>query len=96
MSFYKTYKANLDNIKYYQNELTSIESRRIALYASLINSSDENIKSCVDTLLKIDRNFKIADGESTIELEKLKLDYSYLSKVIKSFKGVINIKEGEK
>lgn len=93
LSFYKTYKTNLDNIKYYQNELTSIESRRIALYASIMKNNDDNIKSCVDTLLKIDRNFKLSDGESTIELEKLKLDYSYLSKVIKSFKGVINIKE---
>lgn len=93
LSFYKTYKSNLDNIKYYQNELTSIESRRIALYAAIMKDNDDNIKSCVDTLLKIDRNFKLSDGESTIELEKLKLDYSYLSKVIKSFKGVINIKE---
>lgn len=93
LSFYKTYKTNLDNIKYYQNELTSIESRRIALYAAIIKDNDDNIKLCVDTLLKIDRNFKLSDGESTIELEKLKLDYSYLSKVIKSFKGVINIKE---
>lgn len=93
LSFYKTYKANLDNIKYYQNELTSIESRRIALYASLIQGSDENIKSCVDTLLKIDRNFKLVDGESTIELEKLKLDYNYLSKVAKSFKDIINKNE---
>lgn len=93
LSFYKTYKSNLDNIKYYQNELTSIESRRIALYAAIMKDNDDNIKSCVDTLLKIDRNFKLSDGESTIELEKLKLDYSYLSKVIKSIKGVINIKE---
>lgn len=93
LSFYKTYKSNLDNIKYYQNELTSIESRRIALYAAIMRDNDDNIKSCVDTLLIIDRNFKLSEGESTIELEKLKLDYSYLSKVIKSFKGVINIKE---
>lgn len=93
LSFYKTYKTNLDNIKYYQNELTSIESRRIALYTSLIKGSDENIKSCIDTLLKIDRNFKLVDGESTIELEKLKLDYNYLSKVAKSFKDIINKNE---
>lgn len=93
LSFYKTYKSNLDNIKYYQNELTSIESRRIALYTSIMKDNNDNIKSCVDILLKIDRNFKLSDCESTIELEKLKLDYNYLSKVIKSFKGVINIKE---
>lgn len=93
MAFYKSHKSNLDNIKYYQNEITSIESRRIALVTAIFTGNVDMQKECIQKLIEIDRNFKLHDGETTIELEKLKHEYNYLNKALSSLKGIITVKE---
>ena len=72
--FLKLYKANLQDIKYYNNEMTNIEFKLISLKTA-INSEDKNLVTLTITeLIKTERNFKLGKGESTVELEKTKND----------------------
>lgn len=81
--FLKLYKSNLEDIKYYQNELTNIESKIIALKSGMLLEDDGAIKSIIQSLSKTERNFILKKGESTVDIEKSKLD-------VKQFKEVLN------
>lgn len=70
--FLKLYKSNLDNVRYYHNEMTNIETRIIALKSSIINADKSTINEVIKELSKTERNFVIKKGETTIELERLR------------------------
>jgi hypothetical protein len=72
--FLRLYKASLPDMKYYQNEITNVEMRLIALKAALAMEDKEPLKAVVGDLSKTERNFTLKAGETTIELEKLKHD----------------------
>ena len=81
--FLKLYKSNLEDIKYYQNELTNIQSKIIALKSGMLLEDDSAIKSIIQSLSKTERNFILKKGESTVDIEKSKLD-------VEQFKEVLN------
>ena len=62
--FLRLYKTSLEDIKYYQNEITNIESRWLALATA--KDKPEFIKPAIDSLLKTERNFVLKKGESTL------------------------------
>lgn len=72
--FLKLYRESIDRIRYYQNEITNIESKKIAILASVISDKDTTCKSIIESLLTVDRNILLKKGETTIELEKLKIE----------------------
>lgn len=99
--FLKMYKSELLSIQYYQDELTSIESRKIALMFSVIHDSQEDISKAIDCLVNIDRNFKMDATQTTVDLEKLKTENSFIKaqmdSMVEIFKGALNFiprKEG--
>lgn len=99
--FLKMYKSELLSIQYYQDELTSIESRKIALMFSVIHNSQEDISKAIECLVNIDRNFKMDATQTTVDLEKLKTENSFIKAQMDSmvdfFKGALNLiprKEG--
>jgi hypothetical protein len=82
--FLNLYKRNSDEIKYYNNERTNIESKLIALKMSVIYGDIDSTKKTIESLYKTDRNSAIKKGETTIELEKLKYDVSSLDKAMET------------
>lgn len=70
--FLSLYKAGLSEIKYFQNEITSVESKYLALKVALYSEEKDNIKYVVEQLAKAERNFLLAKGQSTVELERMK------------------------
>lgn len=94
--FLKIYKTELLSIQYYQDELTSIESRKIALLFSIIHDNKEDISKSIDCLVNIDRNFKMDANQTTVDLEKLKTENSFIKSQMDSlfdiFKGVLSFK----
>lgn len=70
--FLKLYKANLQDIKYYNNEKTNIDFKIIALKTSINHEDKSLLKLTIEELIKTERNFKLSKGESTVELEKLR------------------------
>jgi hypothetical protein len=72
--FLKLYKQSLSEIKYFQNEITNIESKFLGLRLSTESNETECIKSVVSNLISTERNFVLEKGQTTIELEKIKDD----------------------
>jgi len=73
-SFLNYYKENLDDIKYFNNEKTNIDFKLISLKTALNSGNTDFIKLILDELVKTERNFKLNQGESTVELEKVKVE----------------------
>lgn len=93
--FLRMYKSTLDEIKYFQNEITNVEQKIVAVKICL-NKSQKDISHVIKELLKVERNFKLAKGESTVEIEKTKIDFvtkSEMLSFINKFPGEKKIKE---
>lgn len=54
--FLRLYRAGLADIKYFQNELTNIELRAIALEAALANGTERSREMVTEILARTDRN----------------------------------------
>lgn len=86
--FLKLYRESIDRIRYYQNEITNIESKKIAILASVISDKDATCKSIIESLLKVDRNILLRKGETTIELEKLKIENNSSKNLLSNLKDL--------
>ncbi|QKJ31928.1 hypothetical protein HQ865_19875 [Mucilaginibacter mali] len=74
--FLNLYKRNTDEIKYFNNERTNIESKLIALKMAVVFGNKETINKTIESLYKTDRNSTIKKSETTIEIEKMKIEKS--------------------
>lgn len=91
--FLKLYKLNINDLKYYQNELTNIELKHVSIISALTHGGQNDISSVINTLSSTERNFVIEKGQSTIELEKIKMDNSSFDKFGKLLKEILKIKK---
>lgn len=83
--FLKLYRNNLYEIKYFQNEMTNIELKYLA---SLISIQTEDIKSINSIAIKYaetERNFILNNGQTTVEIEKEKLNQQNENKLFRIF-----------
>ncbi len=80
--FLKLYKKNLEDAKYYHNELTNVQSKIISLKSALLIKDDAAIINIISELSKTERNFILKKGETTIEVEKSRIDASRLKEII--------------
>jgi hypothetical protein len=80
--FLKLYKASLSEIKYFQNEMTNIEAKQTALAISLDEHDKTTRPTIIKTLANTERNAVFKKGETTLELERLKLDKDAISEII--------------
>ncbi|QXE91274.1 hypothetical protein KP001_01655 [Geomonas subterranea] len=87
--FMRIYKSSIDDIKYFQNEITNIDLKLIGIEMALKLGNKESINKSIDTAINTERNFKLAKGESTVELEKGNQETNFL-------KGVITLMSGKK
>ncbi|MFQ1952665.1 hypothetical protein ACK346_04595 [Aeromonas veronii] len=72
--FLRLYKQGLTEIKYFQNELTNVESKITALKVAYIKNDAIAISNVIDALSKTERNFILNKDQTTIEIEKTRLD----------------------
>ena len=87
--FLNNYKSQLNLIKHYQNEITNIEMKKIALFYAMNTDKDKINEIVLNELAKVERNFILKEKESTIYLkneefmhEKNKFVMDILSKFI--------------
>lgn len=71
--FLKLYRVNLDEIKYFQNEITNIDLKLSSLKTALYSKNQQDISLVIKNLSETERNKVIKKGESTTELEKMKI-----------------------
>lgn len=94
--FLRLYSNGLRDIKYYQNELTNLELKSVALQHAVSVSADDSVRKILDVLMTTDRNFVLKAGESTIDLERTKLDHGHIRDTIRNLKGMTKLENGKK
>lgn len=71
--FLRLYKTNLNDIKYYQNELTTSEFKITSLKSAFsVRNTSNVLEQIIVELSKVERNKVLKKGETTIEIESLK------------------------
>ncbi len=65
----------------------------IAAEKALMSDKEESISEVIKELSSTERNFKLAKGESTVDLEKYKTDQASNQKIMESLAGLINAKK---
>jgi len=89
--FLKLYKSSLEEIKYYQNEITSLRQRQIALFAASESKSDEIVREVISVISKTDRN-SLTNAQT---LQQAEHDRSLIQTVGEAFKGVAAVLPGK-
>jgi hypothetical protein len=90
--FLRLYKKNLDDIKYLNNERTNIEMKMIAIKTAFLYNDTELMTNVATKLADTERNFILKKGESTLEIEKEKLESKsngqFVSSVVRIFESI--------
>ncbi|MCR9172898.1 MAG: hypothetical protein NXI10_10415 [bacterium] len=72
--FLRIYKKNLEDIKYFNNERTNIDLKLVALRTALLYEDKESLKEVISELSKTERNFVLRKGDTTVEIERSKIE----------------------
>ena len=72
--FLRLYSNTLVEIKYFQNEITNIEARFLALRAALHTGPAESLVGVIRRIARTERNFVLEKGQTTAEIEHLKTE----------------------
>jgi hypothetical protein len=94
--FLRLYRNNLDGIKYFQNELTNVQAREVALRTALTLERPDALDRAIDELLRTERNFVIKQGETTVEVERIRNDANHLNTLINVLAGATATKQNER
>ena len=70
--FLRLYSSSLMEIKYFQNEITNIEAKSVALDMAVHSGDDESIKEVVFRLARTERNYILQKDQTTVDLEHLR------------------------
>lgn len=87
--YLKLYRNMMDNVKFYQNEISNMELKLLALHAIENSGNFEALKTLTDELAKTERNFVINKGQTTVDIEKSKYEQSILYKSVDSISKLI-------
>ncbi len=72
--FLSTYRRNLGEIKYFQNEMTNIEMRLLSLAMAEEGDFKEVLQRIIAAIATTERNFILKKGEITLDLRSRELD----------------------
>jgi uncharacterized membrane protein len=72
--FLRLYKNSHNDVKYFYNEKTNIDSKSLAIKIAQLHSDTATLNKIILELSKVERNFKLKKGETTLDLEVLKVE----------------------
>jgi ABC-type multidrug transport system fused ATPase/permease subunit len=87
--FLALYKSTLSEIKYFQNELTNIESKYCALRIAIQVPCNNALEKVIDQFACTERNHILKKGETTVLLEQHKLNRDTIKEIAKGLPEVI-------
>ena len=73
--FLRLYKASADDVRYYNNELTNIEQKAAAYEIAASANDDTYLATVLEKSANVERNFILKKGETTISIEKARIDH---------------------
>ena len=82
--FLRLYRNGLSEIKYFQNELTNIESKLTAIEFAYVTKNDDALKYAIEGLSKTERNFVLEKGQTTVELERARSESELTRNIVKT------------
>src|SRR5450830_496423 len=85
--FLKLYKQSLSEIKYFQNEITNVESSHLAIQFAKDPDTSLQLK-IVEELMQTERNFLMSKDQTTIDIERERLSRSTYSELINAIKDI--------
>lgn len=91
--FLRLYKNGFDEIKYFQNEITNIEMKVMSLKYVQEFKSEDMIKELAMHLMKTERNFILEKGQTTVSIEKDRLQNLSDSKLTNIISEIIKLKQ---
>lgn len=91
--FLSLYKATLVEIKYFQNEITSIEAKFLALRLASLSDQSEQISTAVEALSKTERNFILNKDQTTVDLERARIDQVSRTDILGKIADLLKKKE---
>ena len=72
--FLRLYSKGLIEIKYFQNEITNVESKYMALLAAMHLGKETTTSDVIGRLAQTERNYVLQRGQTTAEVELAKLE----------------------
>jgi hypothetical protein len=92
--FLRLYKEGLHEIRYFHNESTNVEAVFIALEGAFLTSDLPTITEILSQLAATDRNFILRPGESTPDLERMKVENQILKDLLQAVSGLLKKQDG--
>jgi hypothetical protein len=92
--FLRLYRSSLDDIKYFQNELTNVETKYLALHMALKSDDTKVVEALISQLAQTERNFVLSKGQTTVELERSKIADNQYKEMIEALKAIAQKKNG--
>ena len=92
--FLRLYKYSIIEIKYFQNELTNIDLKTMALHLVGKVGDKDQIKEIAMELVKTERNFILEKGQSTVELEIKQNERNAMIEAVSLISGILNKGKG--
>lgn len=90
--FLKLYKNGFDEVKYFQNELTNIEAKVLAIKFLRDIKNEELMSEVIKSLMTTERNFVLMKGQTTVDLEKERIKGLEDRNIISMVKELIKFK----
>ncbi|WP_339141804.1 hypothetical protein [Pseudoalteromonas galatheae] len=75
--YLRLYRNIMENIKFYQNEITNIEMKILSLHTLEGEKCNESLKILITELSQTERNFVIDKNKTTVDIEKSKLESDF-------------------
>ena len=88
--FLRLYSNNLIEIKYFQNELTNVETKFLSLLTATHFKNENNMTDVISQLSQTERNYILQKGQTTVNLERSKIEKETISNLTKNFIKVIS------
>ncbi len=94
--FLRLYKNNLEDAKYFQNELSNLTAKVASIKIALLTNNNELINFLLKDLSTIERNFKLYKDETLHNLENKKIEKEVDQNMIDLLKDLVSKIETKK
>ncbi len=88
--FLRLYKSSLTEIKYFQNEITNLESQAIALRAAFGVADTKVASEVISALGRTERNHVLDKGQTTVDIERARIEKEGINEFVKNFSAVFS------
>lgn len=90
--FLSLYKQSLGEIKYFQNEITNIQAKQLAVSLTTSRGDNTLTSKVADSLATTERNFILTKDQTTLELERERISSQTNTSIINNLKDILVIK----